>query len=238
MELERRYIERRDFSQARRGYDPDEVDRHLQLISDAVEELKRSQPREASLAGAAASRVEAIITAAESSAREIEEKAQADARAMREQAERDAAERIRGAEEMVERLLASGREMQAQAEDVIGRIGALQQALDAARQGSIAAPEPVAELPAAEEDAPAAPQIGPVVPETPEPEPAIVQEATTQARAAGADGGRASEGARLIALNMALSGAPRDETARYLRENFDLEEQDELLDEVYARAGS
>ncbi|MDQ4071700.1 MAG: hypothetical protein M3088_02340, partial [Actinomycetota bacterium] len=42
------------------------------------------------------------------------------------------------------------------------------------------------------------------------------------------------EGARLIALNMALSGSPRDETADYLRDTFGLED-DELLDDVYER---
>jgi hypothetical protein len=47
----------------------------------------------------------------------------------------------------------------------------------------------------------------------------------------------APEGARLLALKMALDGAPREETARYLHENFDLEDSDGLLDEVYARAG-
>jgi hypothetical protein len=36
---------------------------------------------------------------------------------------------------------------------------------------------------------------------------------------------------------MALDGTPREETARYLRENFELEDPDALLDEVYARAG-
>ncbi len=45
------------------------------------------------------------------------------------------------------------------------------------------------------------------------------------------------EGARLIALNMALNGTPRDETARYLSQNFELDDQDALLDEVYARVG-
>jgi cell division septum initiation protein DivIVA len=43
-----------------------------------------------------------------------------------------------------------------------------------------------------------------------------------------------SEGARLIALNMALNGTPRDETARYLSENFQLVDRGGLLDEVYA----
>ena len=40
MELDRQTIERQDFSQARRGYDPDEVDAHLTAIAAAVEELK------------------------------------------------------------------------------------------------------------------------------------------------------------------------------------------------------
>ena len=43
-----------------------------------------------------------------------------------------------------------------------------------------------------------------------------------------------AEGARLIALNIALNGTPRDETAQYLSENFQLSDRDGLLDEVYA----
>jgi DivIVA domain-containing protein len=43
-----------------------------------------------------------------------------------------------------------------------------------------------------------------------------------------------AEGARLIALNMALNGTPREETDRYLAANFRLEDRDALLDEVYA----
>jgi len=42
------------------------------------------------------------------------------------------------------------------------------------------------------------------------------------------------EGARLIALNMALNGQSRAETDRYLAENFDLGDRAALLDEVYA----
>lgn len=45
------------------------------------------------------------------------------------------------------------------------------------------------------------------------------------------------EGARLLALKMALDGRPRKETAGYLRENFELADPEALLDEVYARAG-
>jgi DivIVA domain-containing protein len=49
----------------------------------------------------------------------------------------------------------------------------------------------------------------------------------------GSDGGDV-EGARLIALNMALNGQDRAETDRYLAENFDLADRERLLDEVYA----
>lgn len=63
--------------------------------------------------------------------------------------------------------------------------------------------------------------------ETPEP-------ATEQIAQAGDAGEDDTEGARLIALNMALNGTPREETDRYLAENFKLVDRRELLDEVYA----
>ena len=75
----------------------------------------------------------------------------------------------------------------------------------------------------------------------PEPEaPAPVEAPPPEPAAAPEQGGRqirGAEGARLIALNMALNGTPRDETARYLEQNFELDDQDALLDEVYARVG-
>ena len=75
----------------------------------------------------------------------------------------------------------------------------------------------------------------------PEPEPEEpVEEAEEVPAEEAASGGRSirgAEGARLIALNMALNGTPRDETARYLSQNFELDDQDGLLDEVYARVG-
>jgi DivIVA domain-containing protein len=48
------------------------------------------------------------------------------------------------------------------------------------------------------------------------------------------DGSDDTEGARLIALNMALNGTPREETDRYLADNFRLPDRSGLLDEVYA----
>jgi len=64
--------------------------------------------------------------------------------------------------------------------------------------------------------------------------------ATQPAEPAGSRDGEddeAAEGARLIALNMALNGTPREETERYLAENFDLRDPVGLLDEVYSRVG-
>ena len=45
------------------------------------------------------------------------------------------------------------------------------------------------------------------------------------------------DGARLVALDMALDGEPREAAGRYLEEHFDVPERERLLDEVYAAAG-
>jgi DivIVA domain-containing protein len=44
-------------------------------------------------------------------------------------------------------------------------------------------------------------------------------------------------GARLVALNMALEGTPREDTARFLGEHYALPDLEALLDDVYASAG-
>jgi hypothetical protein len=36
---------------------------------------------------------------------------------------------------------------------------------------------------------------------------------------------------------MALNGTPREEAARYLSDNFQLEDQEAILDDVYSRIG-
>jgi DivIVA domain-containing protein len=42
------------------------------------------------------------------------------------------------------------------------------------------------------------------------------------------------DGARLVALNMALNGDSREDTGRYIADNFDVPDRERLLDEVYA----
>ena len=61
-------------------------------------------------------------------------------------------------------------------------------------------------------------------------EPSAGAAAASAARANGGD----DAGARLIALNMALNGTPREETDRYLAENFELTDRRGLLDDVYS----
>jgi DivIVA domain-containing protein len=57
----------------------------------------------------------------------------------------------------------------------------------------------------------------------------------THTRAHSGGGGEEDlDGARLIALNMALNGEPREQADRYLADNFQLADRQKLLDEVYA----
>ena len=55
-----------------------------------------------------------------------------------------------------------------------------------------------------------------------------------KAEARAADPDADVEGARLIALNMALNGESREATDKYLADNFDLGDRSALLDEVYS----
>jgi DivIVA domain-containing protein len=309
VDLDRHYIERNDFSAARRGYDPDEVDRHLGEIADAVNELKRSQKRSpSSLAATAADQVRGIVEAAERSATEIQEQAEGEAkrivddastraRETRERADNEAVQRVSQAEEATERMLERTNgvegeidrllsEMRAAAGNLVENLrssatslnveltsireeyagvrgarletaerggGAAAAAPEAVQDEAPAEPEPepevavaeveeaevVAEAPV-EEEVETAEEPAAVAEEPAEEEAAAPAVAETPAEPEPARGGRSirgAEGARLIALNMALNGTPRDETAHYLSQNFDLDDQDSLLDEVYARVG-
>ena len=107
----------------------------------------------------------------------------------------------------------------------------------AARAGAEAAPAKDAspdEEPVAAQDA--SPDDEPAAAEDPVPEEPVA----AQDDGAGADSGSARAGverARLLALNMALGGTPRDEAERELREELGVEEPGEILDEAYGKAG-
>src|SRR5438105_1107941 len=91
------------------------------------------------------------------------------------------------------------------------------------------APAPPSSAPAEARDAVSEPDTqpsGPGVSATGEPaEPALRESAPV---------GSDLDGARLVALNMALNGESRAATERYLAEHFQLRERDKLIDEVYA----
>jgi DivIVA domain-containing protein len=263
MELERHNIERSDFPPSRRGYDPDEVDRHLRQIAEAVERLKAAALEQPTVSGVAAERVQAIVAVAEASAREIEQRASEDAgKALAEaasiladaraNADTQAREHLERVERTAGQLIARASELQKRADELLGQLTeaaaavvdsmrggaedlraeleAMRAELADVREAAPAPPPARTARPAARPEKPAAEAVPPV-------EPEVIAKTAQKARAAVGGGGRAGEGARLIALNMALSGTPREETARYLAENFDLADQDDLLDEVYARAG-
>jgi DivIVA domain-containing protein len=218
--VDRDAIERRDFPVGRRGYDQEAVDAHLRRVADEFETLRGRTPlapRASSLAAGASEHVRLILEAAEAGAADL-----------RADAERQAGEHVAKVKDaaggMVSRLDELERELG-------GLLEALRKSGERLNEGLARLHEQAGELGAAAGDEALYVPDDLVAPE----EPAAPDE-----QEAPEDGAPASDdeaGARLIALNMALSGTPREETARYLEENFDLDNQDAILDEVYARVG-
>src|SRR5437764_11195887 len=128
VELDRHYIERKDFTVARRGYDQEEVDLHLRQLADAISELKAQlKATPAGVAGAAAEQVRQIVEAAEESAGQIEERATAEARRVSEDASRRAREtRERADQESAEQL----QRVQETAGKMLERAAALEKELE------------------------------------------------------------------------------------------------------------
>jgi DivIVA domain-containing protein len=219
------------------------------LASTASEQVR-------SIVEAAETSAAEIQRQAEDEAREIRAEASSEAQSTREQATAQAREYVGKVSEstavMLQRLDAMESELSALIESLrtgSNRLNAdlqllegnLTEVRDAVSPRGRFEPEPGA-APAGEYDKAAA------LPEV-EPEPVAEAEALTDAEPAesaepaalaeavdneAGDGSDDTEGARLIALNMALNGTPRDETDRYLAENFSLSDRAALLDEVYA----
>ena len=172
----------------------------------------------------------AVLEAAEQSAADLRAEAAREINAQLERADAVTA-RLSERADQIERSL------QGLADSVRDELSALKADLEELR----AVGEGMAEVraaAAAEPEPEVAPAVEAVEPEPPEPEPAEPEPEPDPEPTAAEPAGEGHEGARVIALNMALSGSPRDETARYLAENFELENPDALLDEVYARVGS
>jgi hypothetical protein len=173
-------------------------------------------------------------------------------RAILEAAERETQSQLRRVQEAADGLAGRAdeieRELERLAEGVRDAIRGLREDLKELRGGGerTTAEAPVVAASAPEPVAPPEPVArGAAVAHAEPPEdikPAAEREQATEVRPepsenpTGAPAG-GNEGARVIALNMALSGSTRDETAAYLAENFELDDPEALLDDVYARAG-
>ena len=169
-------------------------------------------------------RAEAIAARLSGRAHEIEESIQALADSMRDE--------VSALKADLEELRAVGEGM-AEARTTAAEAAAAEPEPAVAEPEPAPEPEPESERPPQPPSEPR-PEPRPLPPEEPPPAP---PEPTAEL-ASDQPTGEGHEGARVIALNMALGGSPRDETARYLAENFELEDPDALLDEVYARVGS
>jgi DivIVA domain-containing protein len=226
--LDRQTIMRDDFPSNRRGYDPAAVDAHLDRIADAVDEMRRQAAAPAPLSAQAGEQVKAIVEAAERGAQEIREAAQAEARehvAHVTAAADRLRERIEQMEHDITQLVIDLREG---ADRLRGDLDGLQAGTDelsTARAATLAAPAP-------------APPEPHGVAATPEPPAAAPEPPAPEAAAAPAAKDGDSAAARIVALDMALSGTSREDTDRYLAEHYDLPDRAALLDEVYAAAGS
>jgi ABC-type transporter Mla subunit MlaD len=188
-----------------------------------------------SAAASTAEKVRAILEAAERSAAELEAEARADAARIRAEAQGEVDSRLTRAREVAARLAERAGKLEQQVADVRASIASLAKDLEELRgeaepaaNAALREGEPVASVTTVDEEAGVDETIAAAEAAAAR-EPEDAEEAVTQPPS--------GEGARVIALNMALRGAPRDETARYLAENFELDDPDALLDDVYARAG-
>jgi DivIVA domain-containing protein len=216
--LDRQTIMRDDFPSNRRGYDPAAVDAHLDRIADEVDEMRRQAAAPAPLSAQAGEQVKAIVEAAERGAQEIRDTAQAEAR-------EHVANVTAAADRLRERIEQMERDITQLVIDLRGGAERLRGDLDGLQAGTD-------ELSTARGAAPAAPPPEPraVVP-APEPPAATAPAAAPEPK----NGDSAA--ARIVALDMALSGTAREDTDRYLAEHYDLPDRKALLDEVYAAAG-
>jgi DivIVA domain-containing protein len=206
--MDRPSIQRSDFPTTRRGYEPDAVDAHLRAIADEVESLRGRSGQP--VAAEASSRVQSILEAAEATAEQLRAEAGEEAR------------------EHVHRVSTAARELLERLGAMHDELGGLMDRLreDAGRLS--------AELRSLERDvAEIAPPAGDEEP-LDDPEPVAEDEGP----AAAADRPDDVEAARLVALDMALAGTPRDETEKYLAEHYSLADPAAVLDDVYALAGS
>lgn len=260
MALDRLSVTRNDFPMSRRGYDRIAVDRHLDEIAHELEVLQRP-----SVGATASAHVQSILDAAERSAAEIERRAWDEATRVQEAADQaltrareqvsalGAASRV--LQERIEGLLGDV----AALEDSLG-VMAEDAPAEPADGGydtqDTMAFDPIAEEAVAEEALAETPEPRPAQAEreprfgrepdetdhrtdwltqSPPTPPAWTPSNGTQQAVAGRQ--EARESARLVALNMADGGQPREVADAYLAGLYEPAERAALLDEIYGGRG-
>jgi DivIVA domain-containing protein len=233
--LDRQTIMRDDFPSNRRGYDPAAVDAHLDRIADEFDEMRRQAAAPAPLSAQAGQQVKAIVEAAERGAQEIRDAAHAEARE-HVASVTAAADRLRERIEQMERDMTQLIvDLRTGADRLRGDLDELQAGADALSSArGAAAAEPQAAAPTQEAAVAPAPAAASAPDAAAAPEP-VAAAAPGPAAPAAKNGDSAA--ARIVALDMALSGTSREDTDRYLADNYDLPDRAALLDEVYAAAG-
>ena len=169
-------------------------------------------------------RLEAIVEAAERAAEGVIDDAEAQARQYlaqaRSEADRLTAGRTEELSGLIDSLLGQAISLREEAER-------LQMTLEAAsaRTGAGGEAEPPSPSPAPPEQQPEAPRLRAVGTDGPRP-------VETEVEPAGA-----AAGARLLATQMAVSGSSREEIAQRLRNGFEIEDADAILDAILGPEG-
>ena len=203
---------------------------------DEIRDEGAAAPEGEMLSTTVSAEVRAIFEAAERSAEEIKRQSERKAKAISEAAtERARQIRSEAVDQARQELAGISQGTDDLIQDLENRIRELASLVEGLRSDADRLVGDLTQLERVGEPAP--PPVA-AVPE-PEPEPDAA-EATAEGRAAiratAPFAGEPDE-ARLLALNMALNGAPRVEIERYLSENFDLEDPEQLVDAVYRRVG-
>jgi vacuolar-type H+-ATPase subunit H len=197
-------------------------------VREALDEAERHADE---IVADAERRAEEVLSAAEARRSELLAEAEREAERVRAETEREARERVERARAALDEL---GQALNA------GSAAAPEEA------PAEATPDVVADEPEVdgetEKDAPASepakaeprPQAG-----ASSTEELIAQLRGGEGQASGGDPDERGDAgaARLVAMNMALEGASREEVDRRLAEEFDVEDRDALLDDVFARVG-
>jgi DivIVA domain-containing protein len=244
MALDRSSIARTDFPLVRRGYDRATVDAHLQRLADDVEALRRG-----SVGSAASAQVQSILDAAEATAAEIEQRAWEEA--ARVQAAAD--DSLARARERVHALSQAADAIRARIDELLQEVSTLEATLEPLPEETVEAlADEIASVPTADvlppdEETVEVPRFERAEEGEPDADPgrrtgwfaqgppAWTPPAAEQpGEDEPATNGEDVDGARLVALNMALSGQSREETDRYLAEHYRLSDRAALLDEVYS----